>query len=375
MSRTDIKKKYKRIVVKVGSSILTTESGYLSPSKVKSVVDSISMLVGEYKKEVILVSSGAIACGMHILKFKKRPADLALLQAAAAVGQGALMHTYKEYFKQKELRVGQVLLTSDGMHQRERYLNARNTMNALIKLDVVPIVNENDTVATEEIRFGDNDNLAAQVALMVDADLLVVLSDVDGFCVEEHGVSEVLHTIATIDTNLRTHLREVKNGRTVGGMHSKLETGFMLMRLGMPFIIANGKKKNIVRDIFEGLEVGTLFVPSCKRQGSKKRWLAFSTNSKTSGSIIVDAGAYSALVDHGKSLLASGIVGVRGEFKFGDAVRILKKGGTEFAKGITNFSHSDLEKIKGKKTNEIRSMLGSALYQEVVQRDNLVILD
>lgn len=375
MVRADIKKRCKRIVVKVGSSILTTESGFLSPAKVKTVVDSISMLAREYKKEVILVSSGAIACGMHVLDLKKRPTDLALLQASAAVGQGALMHTYKESFKNKRLRVGQVLLTRDGMHQRERYLNARNTMNALIKLDVIPIVNENDTVATEEIRFGDNDNLAAQVALMVDADLLIVLSDVDGFCVQEEGMCTVLPTIATIDTDLRKHLREVKRGRTVGGMQSKLETGFMLMRLGLPLLIANGRKKTIVRDIVEGAQVGTLFVPCGKKQGSKKRWLAFSTNARTSGSIRVDAGAYTALVERGKSLLASGVVAVHGEFTFGDAVRILTKGGTEFAKGITNFSHSDLEKIKGKKSNEIRLILGEAVYQEVVQRDNMVIVE
>jgi len=372
--RTELNKKTKRIVVKVGSSILTTESGYLSPARVKALVDGVSALVSDYDKEVILVSSGAIACGMHILKFKKRPNDLAQLQAAAAVGQGKLMNTYKESFSTKGFRVGQILLTSDGLHQRDRYLNARNTMNALLELGVIPIVNENDSVATEEIRFGDNDNLAAQVALMVDADLLVILSDVDGFCVTEGSTCSVLNTIDTIDTGLRSHLREVKRGRTVGGMHSKLETGFMMMRLGLPLIIANGHKKNILRNIVDGKEVGTFFCPQGKKKESKKRWLVYAASSKATGSIIVDKGAFVALSERGKSLLASGITGVQGEFKFGDAIRILNHKKEEFARGITNFSHADIVKIKGKKSSEIRAILGDVNYKEVIQRDNMVII-
>jgi glutamate 5-kinase len=373
--RTELKEKVKRVVVKVGSSMLTTESGYLSPQRVKALVDAVSELISTYDKEVILVSSGAIACGMHILKLKKRPSDLALLQAAAAVGQGKLMHTYKVHFKEKGFKVGQILLTSDGVHSRNRYLNARNTMNTLLDLHVIPIVNENDTVATEEIRFGDNDNLAAQVALMVNADLLVILSDVDGFCTTDGNTMSVLHTIDTIDEGLRVHLQELKKGRTVGGMHSKLDTGFMLMRLGLPLIIANGRKKNILRDIVEGKEVGTLFLPREGKTESKKRWLVYAASSKTSGSILVDKGAYTALAQGGKSLLASGITGVLGEFKFGDPVRILNHKKKEFARGITNFSHTDILKIKGKKSADISKILGNVNYEEVIQRDNMMVIE
>lgn len=364
-----------RIVVKVGSSMLTTPSGYLSPSKVGRVVDALVCLKREYGKEVVLVSSGAIACGMDVLNFKKRPHDLALLQAAAAVGQGKLIHTYEKAFAAEGFHVAQVLLTVEGMHERDRYLNARNTINALLDLNAIPIVNENDTVATEEIRFGDNDTLSAQVALMVDADVLIILSDVDGFCVREGNGMRVLHTIDSIDETLRQHVQKVKRGRTVGGMESKLNTGFKLMKLGMPLLIANGKKANILQKIIAGAEVGTLFVPHAKKQASKKRWLAFTANLPTAGSVHVDAGAYRALVRQGKSLLASGVTATDGHFHFGDAVKIVNHAKKEFAKGIVSFSRTDLETIKGCKNKEITALLGDAHPDEVVHRDNLIVLE
>ncbi len=366
--------KIKRIVVKVGSSILTSERSYLSQAKVKKIVCSIVELMKDYNKEVILVSSGAIACGMSVLKLKKRPSDLSTLQAAAAIGQGKLMNTYEKYFSQYNYHTAQILLTIDGLHHRVRYLNARNTINSLLNLNIVPIVNENDTVATEEIKFGDNDNLSAQVAMLTNSDLLILLSDVDGFCVTEGKTCKVLSTIDTIDEDLKKHLYEVRGGKTVGGMRSKLETGFMLMKLGLPTIIANGNKKDILGRIVSGKEEGTLFMPHQKRQTSKKSWLAFTATSSTAGSIVVDHGAYCALVEGGKSLLASGITSLKGEFKFGDAVRIVNHEGTEFAKGITNFSHNELELIKGKKTSQIKEILGNKNYDEVIHRDNMIIL-
>jgi len=268
--RKKIVNNVKRIVIKVGSSMLTTDAGYLSASKVKNLVVSIQSLIKEHQKEVVLVSSGAIACGMGVLKLKKRPHDLATLQAAAAIGQGKLMNTYEAFAAERGLHTAQILLTVDGLHHRVRYLNARNTINALLQLEMLPIVNENDTVSTDEIRFGDNDNLSAQVAMMTNADLLILLSDVDGFCITEGKTCTVLPTIDKIDRELEKHLREVKGGKTVGGMRSKLETGFFMMKMGLPTIIANGNIKDILEAIIDGEEKGTLFLPSAKRQASKK---------------------------------------------------------------------------------------------------------
>lgn len=372
--RKQITKNVKRVVVKLGSSILTTDSGYLSQAKVKRIVESITTVMKKHKLQIILVSSGAIACGMHVMGLKKRPTELSVLQAAAAVGQGKLMHTYELFFSKKGLHTGQILLTSDGLLHRDRYLNARNTINTLLRLGSVPIVNENDTVATEEIKFGDNDNLAAQVALMSDADLLIILSDVDGFCVTHGKKCEVLHTISSIDLNLTKHLHEVKGGRTVGGMRSKLETGFTLMKVGMPFVIANGTKKGIIESIVSGKEVGTFFYPKAKKKDSKKRWLAFSATSRAAGTIVVDAGAGDALMVRGKSLLPSGVLDCKGDFSFGDAVNITAKDGELIAKGITNFSNQDLLKIKGKKTKQIKELLGETQYDEVIHRDNMIVL-
>ena len=374
MKRDDFKKNAKRIVVKVGSSMLTSNTGYLSKARVNMLVRWLCDLKFEYNKEIILVSSGAIACGMDMLGMKKRPHDLAYLQAAAAVGQGKLINTYKSAFKRKGVHVGQILLTVDGLHNRVPYLNARNTINALLALGAVPIVNENDTVATEEIRFGDNDNLAAQVAMMTNADLLIILSDVDGFCVEEKGKLSVMHTVDKIDHDLKKHIKQVKRGTTVGGMESKLNIGFSLMRLGLPLVIANGGSVNILRRVIEGKKVGTLFLPSEKKQASKKSWLAFAASSKNAGTVFVDEGAEKVLVEKGKSLLPSGIIKVKGTFKFGDAINLASKNGKVFAKGITNFSSYDVEKIMGKRTSQIKAVLGESQYDEVIHRDNLVVL-
>ncbi len=280
----------------------------------------------------------------------------------------------KSFFK-KGYQTAQILLTVEGLHQRDTYLNARNTINALLSLGTIPVVNENDTVATEEIRFGDNDTLSAQVAFMTNSDLLIILSDVDGFCVTKGKKKEVMHVVDAVDEGLKEHVHKVKKGRTVGGMESKLDTGFMMMKLGLPLLIANGNEKDILTRIVSGEEVGTLFVPTKKRQDSKKRWLAFTATLPTAGSIVVDEGAYKALSKRGKSLLASGVVGANGEFRFGDAVKIVNHENKEFAKGITNFSSSEMSMIAGKKTSELKAALGAVRYDEVVHYDNMIILD
>lgn len=360
----------KRIVVKVGSSVLTSDTGYLSKPAVNKLVRWLYELKTVYNKEVILVSSGAIACGMDMLNLEKRPTELSMQQAAAAIGQGRLINTYKTAFKRKGVHVAQILLTIDGLHNRSRYLNARNTVNALIELGAVPIVNENDTVATEEIRFGDNDNLAAQVAMMADADLLVILSDVDGF----YADGKVMHSIEKIDKGLKSHLKKKTRGTTVGGMESKLDMGFKLMRLGMPMIIANGATPNVLKKIVDGGQIGTLFYPVKKKEVSKKRWLAFAASTRNSGTIVLDDGAVDALVKKGRSLLPAGILKVEGRFKFGDAVRIMTTDGREIAKGIVNYSSDEINDIKGARSSKIASILGQNSYDEVIHRDNLIVL-
>jgi len=365
----------KRIVIKVGSSVLTDESGLISQQKVKALVEQITFLVKKKKKEVVLVSSGAVACGMYRLGLTKRPSDLSMMQAAAATGQGALINTYETYFSKQGFHTGQMLLTLDSMHNRTRYLNARNTIHSLLELKVIPIVNENDTVSTEELRFGDNDNLSAQVTMLADADLLVILSDVDGFMMGKGKARHVLSSVKKIDSNLTDHIEGMKDGgRTVGGMHTKVAVGFTMMRLGVPVVIANGNTKNVVSAILEGDDVGTLFEPQIAKQSSKKRWLAFTATTNTDGAIIVDPGAAEALMRSGNSLLATGIVGKNGTFAFGDPVRIEDVDGIVIGKGITNYSSEDIERIRGKKSAEIKTLLGSETYREVVHCDNLVTL-
>jgi glutamate 5-kinase len=260
------------------------------------------------------------------------------------------------------------------MHDRKRYLNARTTIHALLDLGVIPIINENDTISTEEIRFGDNDNLSAQVAMMIDADLLIILSDVDGFYVREANTKKVMYEIAEINAAVRGHVHGVTRETTVGGMASKLDTAALLMRLGIPLIIANGNKKNTLTDIMAGKQNGTFFIPHGKKIDAKKRWLAFRAAHKKAGSIVVDDGAYQALSANGKSLLPSGVKDVKGTFVFGDAVNLLTQKGEVFAKGIANFSSEDVCRIMGKRTTEIKTILGEERYTEVVNRDNLIII-
>lgn len=359
----------KRLVVKVGTSILTSKSGHFSRPHVEKVSSEVLEVVKE-GREVVLVSSGAIACGMDVLGLKARPRELPQLQACAAIGQGKLMKIYEDFFSRRDFHTAQVLLTRDGMEDRERYLNARNTLHALLRMGVLPIVNENDTVATEEIRFGDNDNLSAFVSSMVDADLLVILSDVEGFYLDGNRRLETVRSIDQIQQDLKGHLYRVDRAKTKGGMEAKLEAARFAMQAGVPMVIANGLEPEIVRKILRGESVGTYFQAWEKRRNLRKNWLAFS---QTKGDIAVDEGARKAVVEQAKSLLPTGVVRVHGTFRMGDTVRLVDTKGHEIARGLVNYGHEELDKIKGQRTSRIPEILGYKYYDEVVHRDNLVV--
>jgi glutamate 5-kinase len=349
-------KNYKRVVIKIGSSLFYSSKNELDANLVNEITGQISELVKD-KKEVILVTSGAIALGMSILKLEQRPRELAILQAAAAVGQHELMDIYRKFFKARSLNCGQILLTWDDFDNRRRYLNAKSTVLKLLKLNCIPIINENDTVSTEEIRFGDNDRLSALVATMVNADLLVILSDVDGLLDRD---KRVIRVVDEITHEIKALANPTKRKTSVGGMITKIEAAKIAVNSGIPCVIANGRTEDIILSVVksEGAQ-GTLFV---SKQGltARERWLAFGT--KTKGKVFVDDGAKVALINK-KSLLCVGVTDLEGSFSVGDVVSVRDKQNVEFARGKVGVSSRDLDKAKGRRFDK-----------EIIHRDNIVIL-
>lgn len=341
---------FKRLVIKIGSSLFSYE-------------DSLSELCREIAKitkykDIVLVSSGAIFYGMKLLGLKMRPKKLNLLQATAAVGQNELMNFYRQYFKEEGLNCAQILLTWDDFNQRSRYINAKNTILSLLKMKIIPIINENDTVSTEEIKFGDNDRLSSLVANMIDADLLIILSDVEGFLDEKR---KVIRIVENISPSLEKLAKSTSKSSSVGGMISKLEAAKIAVNSGIHCIIADGRKKDILNKVIESpFETGTIFLPKEKKLVARKRWIAF--GAKLKGKIFVDEGAKLALLNK-KSLLAVGVVAIEGEFKKGEIVGVYDTYNKEFARGKVELEAKDLEKIKG-----------SRFSKEVIHQDNLVIL-
>ena len=365
----------KRVLIKVGSGVIAAEEGGLNEDVVKTIVDEVFYLKGR-GIDVILVSSGAVACGMSILGIKRRPAEIPKKQALAAVGQAHLIRTYERYFNKLGIHVGQVLLTREDVEHRKRFLNAKNAMEELIKMGIVPIVNENDTVMVEEIKFGDNDRLSALVAIMMDVDLVVMLSTVDGLYTEDpltHGKAKKVKVVdcAKEDPFSICCVRGTSHYGT-GGMASKLVAISQLASSGIPAVIAKGEA-GVMRRLFSGELVGTVFIPSGRRVSGKKRWLAFATH--PAGRIVIDEGACNAIVKGGKSLLPSGILDVEGKFEPGDVVSCVTPDGKEVARGLTNYSSEEIAKIKGLKTFEIESVLGYKHFDEVIHRDNMVICE
>jgi len=367
--------KSKIIVVKIGSSVLAKEGGGLDDSRIQNIAGQIDAL---RKKglDVVLVSSGAIAAGIKLLKLDSRPESLPQIQACAAIGQAEMMKKYDEHFKQHGLQVAQVLLTQDDINNRGRYLNARNTLLALLTHEgVIPIINENDTVSTEEIKFGDNDRLSSLVANLVGADKLIIMSDVDGlykFDQKDKTKKQIIKKVENITDEIENLALDEGSKFGVGGMATKLQAAKIATNAGIECVILNGGKKDILLEFFGNVEVGTVFVSKQPKIGARKRWIAYSL--KSSGQIKVDKGAKEVLVKKNRSLLASGIIGYSGKFDVGDSVSITDENDKEFARGLTNYSSSELNKIMGRNTKDIERILGYKYYDEVIHRDNLVIL-
>lgn len=363
--------KAKRIVVKVGTSTLTHETGKLNLERIEHLVRQLTDL--RYQgKEVVLVSSGAIGAGMGKMNLDKRPKTIPEKQAVAAIGQGILMQLYEKLFAEYGQIIAQLLLTKADMDHRQRFLNARNTLVTLLKMGVIPIINENDTVAVEEIRFGDNDTLAALVGTLVDADLLILLSDIDGLYTADprkEPTAALIGVVPAIDASVEEVAGDVGSKFGSGGMATKVSAAKIATNAGIPMIIANGATDNIVRCIVHGEPLGTLFLARELKPHLRKCWIAF--GSKVGGVITVDDGAKQALVNKGKSLLPSGITAVSGQFRAGEVVSIVDQAGREFARGITNYDQNELERIRGVKCKDICSILGYKDYDEAIHRDNL----
>jgi len=363
----------RRIVVKVGSNVLAGPDGQISEKFIGGLARQIAALL-EDRREIILVTSGAISTGMARMGLASRPTLLPELQAAAAVGQGHLMHIYAREFAGVGITVAQILLTADDLKVRHRHLNARNTIITLLERRIVPIINENDTVLTDEIKFGDNDILSALVANLVKADLLVILTDTEGLMTRDpkRGRGELVKEVKAVTRSLEAVALGAGSTRGTGGMASKLRAVKMVVASGEAAIIADGRKSDILERLFKGEEIGTYFYPAGERMGGRKRWIAFFLKPK--GRIVIDDGAVSAVIERGKSLLPTGILEVAGDFNSGDTVAICRLGGREVARGLTNYSSEEVRRIKGLKTNQISSVLGYKYYDEVVHRDNLVLV-
>jgi glutamate 5-kinase len=362
----------KRIVVKVGSNVLTEDNG-LNLKAMRSIARQIGKLI-ESGLEVILVSSGAMASGIKKIGLPARPDELPKRQAVAAVGQAGLMMEYEKAFGRFNLKVAQILLTSEDLSNRKRYLNARNTLNTLLSWQVVPVINENDTVWVEEIKLGDNDHLAAMITLLMDADVLINLTDIDGLFNRDPRVfqdAELITDVTRINKDIERYAGEIPGALGTGGMISKIKAARKVNSAGVPMVIAGGDKPNILLKLFSGQKHGTFFIPQKQRLTSRKCWIAFSLKPK--GKIILDDGAVKAILKNGKSLLPSGIIAVKNDFGVGAAVEFQNQRNESLGIGLANYSSTDINKIKGLKSGRIKQVLGHKSYDEVIHRDNLAI--
>lgn len=368
-------KKAKRIVVKVGTSTITYANGKRNFSQIDRLARELSDLQNQ-GKEMILVSSGAVAVGVDRLGLPAKPATIPGKQACAAVGQGVLMHTYEKLFADYGQIVAQVLITRTEAIDRHRYTNCRNTFMTLLQQGVIPIVNENDVVALDELKIGDNDNMSALVAGIVDADLVIILSDIDGLYTANpatHPDATLVHTVLEITPEVEASAGGVGSSRGTGGMATKIQAAKAATNSGIQLVIASGTEKNAIPRILQGEEIGTLFVSRENRLQFRKRWLAF--GAKIQGSIVVDDGCARAIRKAGGcSILPAGIYQVVGDFQTGSTVSVIDKEGHELARGLVHYTAAELEKIKGCKSADIEGILGHKNYDEVIHRDDLVIL-
>lgn len=368
--------KSRRIVVKVGSSVLTASDELGVNRRVLGRIASQVAKLREEGRQVVMVSSGAIAAGVKRLGFKEIPRAVPERQAAAAVGQPILMEAYGRAFRQKGIETAQVLLIHSDLDERSRFLNACNTFEALISKGILPIVNENDTVSIEEIRFGDNDTLAAQTAQMVQAGLVIILSDVAGFYDEDPRKSKTARLIPRVEglpKKIASLAGTSQNPLAHGGMRTKIEAVNTLNKVGISTLIVKGRDPNVIERVVMGEPLGTLFVPNGARLKGKKGWIG--TTAKPRGWLKLDGGAVNAMLKRGKSLLPSGVVSIGGNFRFGDVVEIQDTQGVAFGRGLANYSSEDAARIAGKQTGEIASILGSKDYDEIIHRNNFVLIE
>ncbi len=362
-----------RLVVKVGTAVLSRPEGGLNRTRIGELADELSGLI-KRGHQAVLVSSGAIGAGMDRFGWTTRPTVLRDKQAAAAVGQVILMEAYEQAFGAHNITVAQMLLTRTDLDDRNRYLNARNTLMALLERRVIPIINENDTVATDEIKFGDNDQLAALVAAKVQAKKLFLLTDVDGLIQDFGGdTAKLLPEVFQITPEIEAMVRGgAGSKKSVGGMSSKLQAARAAMASGVEVWITSGRRPGIIQDILGGKGVGTRFQPMKQDLDSRQRWIAFGREIK--GSLTLDDGAVAALTLNHRSLLPSGIVRVEGNFGIGDTVRVHSPSGSEIARGSVSYTSAEIKKIKGKQTVDLEKILGRPSPSEVIHRNNLVML-
>ncbi|HEY3346957.1 MAG TPA: glutamate 5-kinase [Nitrospirota bacterium] len=372
-TRKETVEKARRVVIKIGSTIVASRTAGVNQTRIRALSHEFALL-RERGIEVIVVTSGAVAAGMVKLGLTERPRTIELKQASASVGQSALMRMYEKHLDKHGIPVGQVLLTSGDLTDRRRFLNARNTLHTLIELGAIPIINENDTVSIEELKFGDNDNLASLVTVLAGADMMVILSDVNGLYDKNpaepgaHLVSEV----PVITPEVEAMAGGSVSGIGTGGMASKLVAAKKATDGGAACFIINGTKAGNISKLFAGDEVGTFFRPVEESLSSKKHWIMYTMKPK--GKLVVDEGAQKAVSSKGKSLLPSGIKSAEGKFAAGDAVEICALDGSVIARGLVNYSRAEVDKIKGVNSADIEKVLGEKYSDEVVHRDDLVIV-
>jgi len=384
--RKEILKGLKRIVIKVGSSIITKRekrnnewANELNANNVRLLARTIRQIV-DRNCEVVLVSSGAIMAGRERLDLHRADLSIPEKQACAAIGQSYLMHTYEKKFEKEGIKVAQILLGHDDLRNRKRFLNAKHTLEALLEHKVIPIINENDSVTIDEIKIGDNDTLSATVACLLNAQLLIILSDVDGLFSrdpsskmrEGDAPMKIIEHVDCITQKIEKLAGGSKSKVTVGGMYTKILAAKQTMSFGIPTLIVNGLDKSIAEKIYKGKSVGTLFWAGREKIKKRKHWIAHTL--KPSGKITIDSGAEKAILSRGKSLLPAGVIKVEGKFEFGNAVRILGEDGKEIARGLVNYNFRDLDSIMGMRTNAVKKIFEDNFYNEVIHRDDLTLL-
>lgn len=362
-----------RLVIKIGTSVLLDDEKRISPGKIRDIALQVKK-VKEKGIDVIIVSSGAIGCGMETVGIKKKPKEIAKRQALASIGQVLLMKMYRESFEKKGMKVSQILLTHEDIKNRVRCLNLTNTLDTLLGMDIVPVINENDALSFTEIKFGDNDNLSALIAQIVSADLLLILSDVEGLFERDpnrYPDAKMIPVVRRIDEDIEATAAQTGSEKSVGGMISKLEAAKKAGLYGIPTRVVLGGKKKVILNVVDGSEVGTLFLPG-RKLARRKWWTAFAFKPK--GAVWVDDGAERAVVGNGKSLLPSGIMKIEGHFASGDCIEMRNTSGAVVARGLANYSSSEMERIKGLKSVDIEKELGYKYTEEVVHRDNMVLI-